>query len=823
MIKYNEILSKEIVIMTSEYREKYTVLKRSLFNKFYSHLNDEQRRAVFCVNGPLLILAGAGSGKTTVLVNRLAYIIRYGDAYNSDYVPNDASDGDLVEMKAALENLSGKTLSEYLLKFRYDAPMPYNVMAITFTNKAANEIKERVSLSFGDDAASASDVWTGTFHSVCMRFLRRWGELVGYPRDFGICDADDSKKLMTECMKDLKIDQKQFPVKGIMKAISAYKDRLVTPEEASEDAGSDAYFRVASRVYSLYQERLKSSALMDFDDIIMQTVTLFEKEKDVLTIVQKRFKYVSVDEYQDTNEAQFRLVSLIAGGYKNIMVVGDDDQSIYKFRGATIKNIMNFDKFFSGAAVIKLEENYRSTKTILDAANAVIKNNTERRGKNLWTKGKAGSPIKVKRLPTQLDEARYISDEISSLTESGKYEYRDIAVLYRTNVQSRSIEQAMAKSGLPYRMLGALRFFDRQEIKDILAYLAVINNRKDGIHLKRIINTPRRGIGNKSIEAAEIIAYSESIPLLDVMKNASIYKAIPPAAANNMCALAGLIESLASEKTKVSTLIEKVATESGYMGMLIRGGEEEKDRIENIGELISTAKQYEDSADEPSLSEFLEDVALVSDVDRYDESANAVILMTIHSAKGLEFPVVFLPGMEEGVFPGFQSIMNPAEIEEERRLAYVAITRAKNEVYITCAKERMLNGSTLYNPPSRFVEEIPSELCERKDENLATVSYRFSNDGAVTYSQRQGGRRSPYYASDRSASVNGLRKKAEAQDKISQSFGSFSEGDRVLHSTFGAGTVVSVRKIGPDTLYEIDFDKVGKKRLMATYARLTEE
>lgn len=802
--------------MTSEFRDKYLKLKRALFDLYFSRLNPEQRRAVYHINGPLLILAGAGAGKTTVLVNRLTYIIRYGNAYLSDEVPADATERDLDEMSLALKNLSGASLAEYLLKFTTDAPMPYNVMAITFTNKAANEIKERIASSFGNDAASASDVWAGTFHSVCMRFLRRYGELVGYPHDFGICDADDSKKLITECMKDLSIDQKQYPVKGIMRAISAEKDKLITPKESAETAGDDAYFKVVARIYALYQERLVTSGLLDFDDIIMQTVRLFRENPDVLDTVQQRFRYVSVDEYQDTNEAQFALVELIAGGHRNIMVVGDDDQSIYKFRGATIKNIMDFDKVYPDAKVIKLEENYRSTKTILDAANAVIKNNEERRGKNLWTKGASGEPISVRHLLTQIDEAKFITDETARLVSSGEYEYRDIAVLYRTNVQSRSIEQTMAKSGLPYRMLGALRFFDRQEIKDILAYLAVINNHKDNVHLKRIINTPRRGIGAKSIEAAEIIAYSEGTPLLDVMYNADKYRAIPTSAANSMKSLAALILTLSKEELSVSELIDKVSVTSGYMGMLVRAGDEEKDRIENIGELISTAKQYEESAEAPSLSEFLEDVALVSDVDRYDETANAVILMTIHSAKGLEFPVVFLPGMEEGVFPGFQSIINPSEIEEERRLAYVAITRAKRRVYITCTHERMLNGSTQYNPPSRFVDEIPSDLCEVFDATTSRLSYKFSDSGSLLYSS--GRRTQNSYQTQRKPFP------AKKQEKPGVRFiESFSEGERVRHSTFGAGVVVSVKKMGGDTLYEINFDKVGVKKLMATYARLTKE
>lgn len=794
-------------------RTEYIKIKRRLFDTCYSFLNEEQRRAVFTVNGPLLILAGAGSGKTTVLVNRLSFLIKYGNAYFSENAPESINPKMLETMEQALL-LPREDLARFLLHFKEDTPAPWRVMAITFTNKAAGEIKERVKKAFGEDESS-DEIWTGTFHSICMRFLRRWAELVGYSREFGICDTDDAKKIITECLKELNVDSKQFPVKKIMSSISAEKDKLHTPEDCLELCGGDVYFKVVSAVYARYQKKLTSSNLMDFDDIIMQTVRLFDENPQVLSEVQNRFKFISVDEYQDTNEAQFRLVTLLAGGYKNIMVVGDDDQSIYKFRGATIKNIMNFDTVYPDAKIVKLEQNYRSTKTILDAANAVIKNNNGRRGKNLWTDGDKGAPISISKHSNQLEEARFISDKITSLCTGGEREYRDIAVLYRTNAQSRSIEQALAKSAIPYRMLGSLRFFDRQEIKDILAYLAVVNNPSDSVRLKRIINVPKRSIGQKSIEAADILANQSDVPLFQILKHSSDYTAIPPAASRSMTALCELIEDLRAQQLPVSVLIDKIASSTGYMSMLIKAGEEEKDRIENIGELISTAKQYEESTDSPTLSGFLEDVALVSDVDRYDESANAVILMTIHSAKGLEFPVVFLPGMEEGLFPGFQSIMQPEEIEEERRLAYVAITRAKSLLYITSAYERMINGSTQYNPTSRFVGEIPSDLCDETNRS-ARRSYTFddsySSYGSSSYDRSTFSTRKTSYGSPTQ----------HTQAKTSAPMPeSFSEGDRVRHSTFGVGTVVSAKPMGKDVLYEISFEKVGVKKLMATYARLT--
>lgn len=797
--------------------QNFLKAKRALFDKYYSFLNPVQRSAVFKVNGPLLILAGAGSGKTTVLVNRLSYLLKYGDAYNSDFVPEGITDRDVDAVERAV-TLDGERLGEYLTKFTVSAPLAWSVMAITFTNKAAGEIKERIAKAFEGEEDAVSGIYAGTFHSICMRFLRRWADRLGYTSDYGICDADDAKKLIAECMKELEIDPKSFAVKNIMNAISSEKDKLRTPADTASDCDGDVFFEAVSKVYALYQKKLKASNVVDFDDIIMLTVKLFEENPDILSEVQRKFKYISVDEYQDTNFAQFRLVTLIADGWKNVMAVGDDDQSIYKFRGATIKNIMDFDKIYPDAKVIKLEQNYRSTKKILSAANAVIKNNSQRRGKNLWTSGDEGEPITIAKLENQLDEAKYISDTVFSSVSSGKCRYRDIAVLYRTNAQSRSIEQTFAKSGIPYRMLGSLRFFDRQEIKDMLAYLSVINNPKDTVHLKRIINMPRRMIGAKSVEVAEMVAYAENKPLLEIIRNADKYSAIPPAASRSMVSFGKFIEEMRNSGLTVSSLIDRVSVESGYVAMLAKAEDDEKDRIENIGELISTAAQYEDSAEEPTLSEFLEDVALVSDVDRYDESADAVVLMTIHSAKGLEFPTVFLPGMEEGLFPGFRAISDESEIEEERRLAYVAITRAKKKLYISYVHERLLNGSTNYNNPSRFVGEIPEELCEMKGFAPRKPSYSFDFDNKVAVNA------SPYrnrYGVSTKKSTSAVSASGKGHSiPVKSPFEEFSEGDRVTHSAFGDGTVISAKHVGPDIMYEINFDKVGTKKLMATYARL---
>ena len=795
-------------------RQKYLTVKRGLFDKYYEKLNDKQREAVYQIEGPLLILAGAGSGKTTVLVNRLAYIIRYGNAYHADLVPTDVNEAVIREMEAAAE-LDHDELGAYLTRFAVNPPQPWQVMAITFTNKAAREIKSRITSIFGEESTEAGDIRSGTFHSICVQILRRYGEAIGYDRNFTICDTDDSKKQLTLCMKQLNIDDKMLPVKSVQSAISRAKDKLIEPEEYARQAGNDGKFRQIAQIYQLYTEKLKSQNLLDFDDIIMQTVKLLTTCEDVRSLLQNRYKYICVDEYQDTNFAQLELTLLLSAKYKNIMVVGDDDQSIYKFRGAVIENILNFDKNYDRTAVIKLEENYRSTKTILNAANGVISRNEGRMGKTLWTNGAEGDKISIKYLGNQNDEGRFIADVVSRGVKNGGT-FRDYAVLYRMNSQSRSVEQAFAKSGIPYRMLGGMRFFDRAEVKDIIAYLALINNPNDDLRLRRIINTPRRGIGDKSVQIAEALAYEEGCPLLEFLRRAKRYTAISPATSNQMVNFVYMIDHFRemASQLSVSGLIELVCEESGYNKMLDEMIDklEREDRLNNIGELISAAKNYEEQADEPNLVEFLEDVALVSDVDKYDETADAVVLMTIHSAKGLEFPVVFLPGMEENIFPSFQTIMNPEEIEEERRLAYVAITRAKKQLFISHVRDRMLNGRTSSNQLSRFAEEIPAELTERDDEapgenELRQLRQRPVKQKPINHFVNETSKPSP--------ALTALKpeKSAAAQ--------TFQPGDQVKHVTFGVGTILSSKPMGGDTLYEIAFEKVGTKKLMATYARLT--
>ena len=785
--------------MTEQEKIRFLKAKRALFDKYYSFLNEKQREAVYTVNGPVLILAGAGSGKTTVLTNRIAHIIRYGDAYFSNDLPDFLTSDDIEAHEMAI-NLTKEELGRYLEIFAKYPCKPWSVLAITFTNKAANEIKARLERIFEE---KANDIWAGTFHSICVRILRTHGEHVGYRTGFGICDTDDSKKLISRCMKDLNIDEKRLSIKAVMNEISKAKDRLQTPEDYTEEVGNDAKYKDVARTYELYQKRLLESNLLDFDDIIMKTVELLRTNEDALSYYQNKFKYVLVDEYQDTNHAQFILVSLLSGFYRNIMVVGDDDQSIYKFRGATIENILNFDATYNEAKVVKLEQNYRSTSNILNAANCVIKNNPHKHQKELWCQSEPGDKILVKETYSQNDESRYIIDKIVELRNQRSLDYRDFAILYRMNAQSMNLETMFAKSGIPYRMLGALRFYDRKEVKDIIAYLSIINNPSDNVRLRRIVNEPKRKIGDASFDAASKMAEELKIPALELLAHATDYIAIPKLAANAMEAFAKMISDLRDDlhTMPLSAFVRAVIKRSGYEAAILALGQAEAERLENLDALCVAVKEYEERANdtdtEPTLSGFLEEVTLISDVDKYDENADAVTLMTIHSAKGLEFPVVFLPGMEEGVFPGQQSISMPSEIEEERRLAYVAITRAKKTLIITHAKERMLYGMTSRNPLSRFVREIDPQYLDIKKEKLSSFS-------GFTPTQ------------PKPQNLSGIFGKPQPKPQP-KPVSLFTIGDRVRHMTFGEGTVLNVSPMGADFMYEIAFDNVGTKKLMANY------
>ena len=801
--------------MDTELGKRYLAAKRRLFDKVLSEkLNDKQREAVVTVNGPLLVLAGAGSGKTTVLVNRITHIIRFGNAYLSDRVPSGVTEGDVSAMEAALALPNSVIEADILPEFITEPCPPWSMLAITFTNKAANEIKERLAASLRDPAASG-EIWAGTFHSICVKILHRYGELVGYRPGFSIYDTDDKKRLLLDVMKQLNIDEKGLPVKTVANEISAAKDKLIPPGEYAPDNKHDPKRRDIQKIYEAYQKTLLEYNALDFDDIIMKTVELLENNEEPRNYYRTKFRYVSVDEYQDTNPAQFRLTELLSGGYRNVMVVGDDDQSIYRFRGATVENILSFDRIYPDATVIKLEQNYRSTKTILQAANAVISHNPDRHEKSLWCDAKEGDPIVVRACADQNDEARFITDTIMRQVVRAGRRYRDFAVLYRLNELSRSLESGFTKSGIPYRVLGSQRFYDRKEIRDVVAYLTVVMSDADDQRLRRIINEPKRKIGSGTVEQIAAIAADKGLSMMEVMRQS---KEIPDLqkSADRLVAFTDMIDSLRRAEMKPSVLIGEVFERSGYKAMLEAEGDVSKVRIDSVNEFVSAAVEYEERTDSPTLVGFLEEVALVSDVDKYDENADAVVLMTIHSAKGLEFPEVFIAGAEEGVFPSTQSIYNPSELNEERRLAYVAITRAKDRLWITHTSERMLYGKTVFNPLSRFVsDEIPSELTERESGAKKTGSFgspqrpfpRFSPERPV----------SPFPPSPASPFA---RPTPKPERPAGYGVTRFADGTRVSHAVFGKGTVISSREMGGDVLFEVRFDNGTTKKLMGTYAKL---
>ena len=783
--------------------------KKAVMEREFSRMNGRQKEAVFHTDGPLLILAGAGSGKTTVLVNRIANLIRWGGAYHSTALPPELSQEDLDLLQAAAEE--GRALPDAIReRLAVEPCRPWQILAITFTNKAAGELKNRLETMLGP---AGGDIWASTFHSTCARMLRRDGERLGYTSHFTIYDTDDSRRLIKDCQKALNIDDKVLSYKSILAAISRAKDNLISPKEYEQQAGKDNRLILLAQAYKLYQQRLKEADAMDFDDLICNAVRLFEECPDVLEYYQDKFRYVMVDEYQDTNHAQYMFVKLLAQKRQNLCVVGDDDQSIYKFRGATIENIMSFEKSFPRAAVIRLEQNYRSTQNILDAANAVISNNTERKGKTLWTENPAGAKIGIHTGYNEQDESDYIAKKVLEEVAAGR-KYSDFAVLYRMNSQSNILEKMFVKSGVPYRIIGGLRFYERKEIRDMIAYLSVINNPTDEMRLRRIINQPKRSIGDKTIAQASEIAATLGESLFDVICHADSYEPLKRTAPK-LLQFAELMQSLieASNDPDVSLndLYHLILDRTNYIEALKAAeNDDAQDRIDNINELSSNIIKYEeDNGDEASLSGFLEEVSLMTDIDNFDETADTVVMMTMHSAKGLEFPVVFLPGFEEGIFPGLQAIYNPNEIEEERRLAYVAITRAKEELYILNAESRMIFGSTSRNKPSRFIAEIPEELIERS----RTREWKKPKPGMVLPT-------SSYEA--RVVSANAARHFGPSSLEQGHAPSEpLRVGDRVSHRTFGEGCILTATPMGNDTLLEIAFEQVGTKKLMANFARLT--
>ena len=768
-------------------------------NEILKGLNDRQYEAVINTEGPCLVIAGAGSGKTKVLTHKIAYLIQ--------------------EKKA----------------------LPWNILAITFTNKAANEMKERIANLVGDQA---KDMWIGTFHSICVRILRKFIDRIGFDSSFIIFDTTDQKTLIKRCLKELEMDDKLFSDKSVLSEISNAKNDMNEPETYALKVKGDFRKEKIAEVYKLYQRRLKENNAIDFDDIINYTIKVLTENPDVLEYYSNKFQYILVDEYQDTNKSQFTLVTLLASRHGNVTAVGDNDQGIYSFRGADISNILNFEKDFLGTKIIKLEQNYRCTGNILKVANSIIKNNEIKYEKKLWTKNEVGSLPKVFSADNEYDEGRYIAEQIEHLRREEYYKYSDFAVLYRMNTQSRAIEDILRREDIPYKIVGGLKFYERKEIKDIISYLRLVQNPADNLSLNRIINEPKRGIGRTSLENIANLSEQNNIPMYEIIKNAEQY-GLNRVYLNSREFINCMEEIMAQkDKLKVSELIKKIRKDTGYMRALENENSvEAENRIANLDEFLNVAIEFEEETAENTLSEFLEGITLSSDLDNMEESEDTVTLMTLHSAKGLEFPVVFLIGMEEGIFPGYKSIGEEKELEEERRLCYVGVTRAKENLYLTNSKQRTTFGSTTHNPPSRFLSEIPKELLDGYDEvftNSKNKETRGFGDSGYSWSYGNKGNGTiktykvtePQYAASASSKIqentgftfrtaesflNNINKKAS---NSSVDFSKYQSGVRVYHKKFGEGTINYVEPEGDDLKVDINFDKAGHKRLMAKFANL---
>lgn len=778
----------------------YNTLKRNALTSFFSRTNEMQRKAVFQVKGAVLIIAGAGSGKTTVLCNRIANMMRFGNAYLDNEVRDITPEEEqFLEAFPSMEKTpeNAERLAQIVA---VDPVAPWNILAITFTNKAAGELKQRLIDMIGEGAEKIN---ASTFHSACVKILRREIENLGYQRSFTIYDEDDSKRVIKDVMKRLDMDEKVFNPKVFKNMISRCKDKMISPEEYAPmaQASGELLEKRCAEVYTQYQAALRAASAVDFDDIIYLTVKLFEDFPDVLDHYRHLYKYIMVDEYQDTNVAQYRLIALLAGDNGNLCVVGDDDQSIYRFRGATIENILNFEKQYPGSVVIRLEQNYRSTENILNAANAVIKNNSQRKDKALWSDLGEGEKIKCCNFDSEIAESRFVADTILEGVKNGKH-YTDFALLYRSNSQSRSFENTLARSGIPYTIVGGLRFYDRKEIKDIMSYLAVLNNPYDTVRFRRIINEPKRGIGDATVE--EIIRIADGLHMspIDVCREASQYETLSRKSAA-LKAAANLFDELdeLADTLRLDELIDAVAEKSGYIKAMQALGEEGAGRIENITELKSNAMTLLDENPETTLPDFLEQVALVSDLDSYDGDLDRVSLMTMHSAKGLEFDTVFMVGAEDNIFPSYRSMNDPAEMEEERRLAYVAITRAKRMLYITHTSYRMLYGQTMRNKLSTFVREIPENLIEKTGERVHKPASEWKKPVKPNYLAQE-------------AAMAAARTAPVASGIV------FAAGDRVKHNVFGEGTVADAKRMGNDTMLTINFDNGQSKKVMANFARI---
>ncbi|MBR3280962.1 MAG: DNA helicase PcrA [Clostridia bacterium] len=754
-------------------------------------LNKEQKEAVISTEGPLLIIAGAGSGKTRVLTHRVAYLIK--------------------EKGVA----------------------PWNLIAITFTNKAAKEMKERIEKLLGEDVAK--DMWVGTFHSMCVRILRREIDKLGYDRNFLIFDTTDSKSVVKDCMKELGIDDKVFSDKYLIHEISKAKNEFIDPIAFEKKYSKDYKMEKVTSVYKLYQAKLKNDNAVDFDDIINNTIEIFKRYPEVLEHYQNKFQYVLVDEYQDTNKAQDLLISMLAEKSQNVCVVGDDQQSIYKFRGADISNILGFEKRFKNTKVVKLEQNYRSTKAILNVANEVIKNNTGNVEKNLWTENDDGEKPVVYQGNNEYDEANYVVSEIKRQKREEYYKYSDFTILYRTNAQSRVFEEILMREAIPYKVVGGQKFYERKEIKDIIAYLRVVSNPKDNVSLKRIINEPKRGIGKTSLDNIEKVATQNNMAMFNIIEDVDKY--VQTRANDALKEFANFIKKMQKEATSIEELTQNILKESGYMKALEdEDTDEARSRIENLGEFLNVVIDFENENADNTLSDFLENLALVTDLDQVEENVDNVLLMTLHTAKGLEFPVVFMVGMEEGLFPSNKSIGEEAELEEERRLCYVGITRAQNMLYLTSARCRTVFGSTSYSMPSRFLTEIPKELYEG---NIITSNTnRFDDDfyddnRTWTYGTREKTYLTKEYEVANSFSDKPIRQTAKpfsfntAEEFLKKKaatnvndLNDYKVGQKVEHKKFGLGVITKIEPEDDDLKVEIEFEKAGMKRLMAKYANI---
>ena len=767
-------------------------MRDKALSRYYPNLNKRQKEAVLHTDGPLLVLAGAGSGKTTVIIHKIAHLIRFGRSADitPQLSPQDTeilewfADGELDELPPGIEAaLNGEQI------------MPWQILAITFTNKAAGELKQRLVSQLGPEG---NDVFASTFHSACVRFLRRDAEKIGYDKAFTIYDTADQQTVIKECLKELSIDDKKFPPRAVISAISNAKDKLIEPGEYEQLNRGDFYYSKVAQLYELYQKKLKLNNAMDFDDLIVNTIKLFEECAEVLEYYQNRFKYIMVDEYQDTNHAQYKLVSLLAQKHRNLCVVGDDDQSIYKFRGADIQNILGFEKEFKGCRVIKLEENYRSTQNILDAANEVIRHNAGRKGKELWTSNGSGDKIRLYTAANEHSEGYYIADTIKKLDMP----LNDTVILYRMNAMSRIIEDALLRSAIPYKVLGGLRFYDRKEIKDLTSYLRLIVNSGDNVALRRIINEPKRGIGAATVDKVNAISIGEGRTMFEICKKASEFDELSASAAKKLIDFADMIIGLQNEleESGLELFVRTVMDKTGMVSALKQEKTvETQTRLENLEEFISMVQEAVKKDSAISLEQLLEDISLISDIDNYDEAQDTVTLMTLHSAKGLEFPNVFLVGMEDGIFPGLRSIADAEEIEEERRLCYVGITRAKKNLFLTKAKSRTLFGSTKYNPPSRFLDEIPEELMEITEEKPAASVLDYSFD-------------KPAAGFGKSAMLDERGSKPKPSSALE-----YSVGDKVKHRKFGIGVITAAQSMGADYLLKINFPD-GEKKLLAAYA-----